>query len=101
MYATETRHKFVGEFNVPLSSIKFAAENRAVRELNPTHLAELEASFRTNLANGIRINFPPATGVIFEEEFRNEVELIDGNHTHHVMLHMQELYPEKEELKTR
>ncbi|XP_078332694.1 uncharacterized protein LOC111120425 isoform X2 [Crassostrea virginica] len=101
VYATETRHKFVGEFNVPLSSIKFAAEDRAVRELNPTHIAELEASFRTNLANGIRINFPPATGVIFEEEFRNEVELIDGNHTHHVMLHMQELYQEKEELKTR
>nr|XP_022308194.1 uncharacterized protein LOC111114202 [Crassostrea virginica] len=101
VYSTETRHKFVGEFNVPLSSIKFAAEDRAVRELNPTHLSELEASFRTNLANGIWINFPPATGVIFEEEFRNEVELIDGNHTHHVMLHMQELYPEKEELKTR
>ncbi|XP_078337770.1 uncharacterized protein LOC144626733 isoform X3 [Crassostrea virginica] len=101
VYSTETRHKFVGEFNVPLSSIKFAAEDRAVRELNPTHLAELEASFGTNLANGIWINFPPATGVIFEEEFWNEVELIDGNHRHHVMLHMQELYPEKDELKTR
>ena len=73
----------MGEFDVSLSSIKFAAKNRSVRELNPIHLAELDASFLTNSANGIRINFPPATGVIFEEEFHNEIYPIDGNRTHH------------------
>ena len=73
----------MGEFDVSLSSIKFAAEDRAVRELNPIHLAELDPSFRTNSANGIRINFPPATEVIFEEEFQNEAYFIDGNRTHH------------------
>lgn len=58
----------------------------------------------SNLKNGMKLNFPPATVVAkTEDPFRpdEEVELIDGNHTHHVMLQLQELYPEREELKTR
>ena len=80
----------MGEFDVSLSSIKYAAEDRAVREWNPIHLAELDPSFRTNSANGIRINFPPATEVIFEEEFQNEAYFIEV-----IVRIMQELYPEK------
>lgn len=52
----------------------------------------------------MKLNFPPATAVAkTEDPFRPdaEVELIDGNHTHHVMLQLHELYPEREELKTR
>lgn len=67
-------------------------------------MAELYTSFHSNLNNGMTLNFPPATAVAkTEDPFRRdaEVELIDGNHTHHVMLQLKELYPEREELKTR
>lgn len=50
------------EFNIKLSSNKFAADDQAVRELNPMLPDELDASFGLYLANGIWLNFPPATG---------------------------------------
>lgn len=50
----------------------------------------------------MKLNFPPATTVAkTEDPFRPdaEVDLIDGNHWHHVMLQLQELYPEIKNLK--
>lgn len=50
----------------------------------------------------MKLNFPPATAVAkTEDPFRPdaEVDLIDGNHRHHVMLQLQELYPEIMNLK--
>jgi hypothetical protein len=93
----------VGEFNVPMEKIDFARPERAIREINPNHLAELIAGFRTTIQNGLQVRFPPATGVIFDETMtsKTRVELIDGNHTHHVLKQLSQLYPEKEELKTR
>ena len=52
----------MGEFNIKLSSNKFAADDQTVRELNPMLPDELDASFGLYLANGIWLNFPPATG---------------------------------------
>lgn len=79
-------------------------QSTAIRKLNAQHLGELYASFNSNLKNRMKLNFPPATTVAkTEDPFRPdaEVDLIDGNHWHHVMLQLQELYPEIEELKTR
>ncbi|XP_065924401.1 uncharacterized protein [Magallana gigas] len=104
VYAEEARQRYIGEFDIPLSAINFASESKAIRQLNAQHLAELYTSFHSNLNNGMTLNFPPATAVAkTEDPFRRdaEVELIDGNHTHHVMLQLKELYPEREELKTR
>lgn len=52
----------------------------------------------------MKLNFPPATEEAkTEDPFQPDavVEFIDGNHTQHVMLQLQELCPEIEEHKTR
>lgn len=51
----------------------------------------------------MKLNIPPATeGAKTEDPFPPdaEVEFIDGNHTQHIMLQLQELCPEIEEHKT-
>ena len=99
----------VGQFNLPISCLRYAHHSRAVRDICPNHLKDLLKSFESQHLNGYAIQFPEANGFFLDDETdtddllsgKHQIELIDGNHTHNVMIQLAEKYPEEASFKFR